>query len=68
MSESPGAIDDRDCIVVTGASRGIGAAIALALAQQGRHVACLSRSGALPAGAGRVRRSVGRAGSACRPT
>jgi NAD(P)-dependent dehydrogenase (short-subunit alcohol dehydrogenase family) len=39
----------RDCIVVTGASRGIGAAIALALAQQGRHVACLSRSGTLPA-------------------
>lgn len=41
----------RECIVVTGASRGIGAAIALELAQQGRHVACLSRSGALPAGA-----------------
>ncbi|MHB1112113.1 MAG: SDR family NAD(P)-dependent oxidoreductase [Acidovorax defluvii] len=40
---------NRDCIVVTGASRGIGAAIALALAQQGHHVACLSRSGALPA-------------------
>jgi NAD(P)-dependent dehydrogenase (short-subunit alcohol dehydrogenase family) len=39
----------RDCIVVTGASRGIGAAIALALARQGRHVACLSRSGAKPA-------------------
>ena len=39
----------RDCIVVTGGSRGIGAAIALALAEQGRHVACLSRSGALPA-------------------
>jgi NAD(P)-dependent dehydrogenase (short-subunit alcohol dehydrogenase family) len=39
----------RDCIVVTGASRGIGAAIALAWAQQGRHVACVSRSGALPA-------------------
>jgi len=39
----------RECIVVTGASRGIGAAIALALAQQGRHVACVSRSGALPA-------------------
>lgn len=38
----------RDCIVVTGASRGIGAAIALALAEQGRHVACVSRSGALP--------------------
>ncbi|MCZ4313948.1 SDR family NAD(P)-dependent oxidoreductase [Comamonadaceae bacterium G21597-S1] len=39
----------RECIVVTGASRGIGAAIALALAQEGRHVACLSRSGAKPA-------------------
>lgn len=38
----------RDCIIVTGASRGIGAAIALALATQGRHVACVSRSGALP--------------------
>lgn len=40
---------NKDCIIVTGASRGIGAAIALALAQQGRHVVCLSRSGALPA-------------------
>jgi len=39
----------RECIVVTGASRGIGAAIANALARQGRHVACVSRSGALPA-------------------
>jgi NAD(P)-dependent dehydrogenase (short-subunit alcohol dehydrogenase family) len=39
----------RECIVVTGASRGIGAAIALALAQEGRTVACVSRSGALPA-------------------
>lgn len=39
----------RSCIVVTGASRGIGAAIARALAQQGHHVACLSRSGTLPA-------------------
>lgn len=38
----------KDCIVVTGASRGIGAAIALELARQGRHVACASRSGALP--------------------
>jgi NAD(P)-dependent dehydrogenase (short-subunit alcohol dehydrogenase family) len=44
-------MNERDCIVVTGASRGIGAAIALALAQQGSHVACMSRSGALPAGA-----------------
>jgi NAD(P)-dependent dehydrogenase (short-subunit alcohol dehydrogenase family) len=39
----------RDCIVVTGASRGIGAAIAFALAEQGHHVACLSRSGSAPA-------------------
>lgn len=36
-------------IVVTGASRGIGAAIAHTLARQGHHVSCLSRSGALPA-------------------
>jgi len=36
------------CIVVTGASRGIGAAIALRLAESGRTVACLSRSGHLP--------------------
>jgi NAD(P)-dependent dehydrogenase (short-subunit alcohol dehydrogenase family) len=37
-----------DGVVVTGASRGIGAAIALALAQLGLRVACVSRSGALP--------------------
>jgi NAD(P)-dependent dehydrogenase (short-subunit alcohol dehydrogenase family) len=36
-------------IIVTGASRGIGAAIAVALANQGYHVACLSRRGELPA-------------------
>jgi len=36
-------------IIVTGASRGIGAAIAAALARQGYTVACLSRKGELPA-------------------
>lgn len=36
------------CVVVTGASRGIGAAIAEALAGAGYTVACLSRSGDLP--------------------
>jgi NAD(P)-dependent dehydrogenase (short-subunit alcohol dehydrogenase family) len=53
MSESSTNADqpERDCIVVTGASRGIGAAIAHALAAQGFHVACLSRSGGAPAGA-----------------
>ena len=35
-------------IIVTGASRGIGAAIALLLAEQGYTVACLSRKGELP--------------------
>lgn len=37
-----------EAIIVTGASRGIGAAIALSLAQQGYTVACLSRKGELP--------------------
>jgi NAD(P)-dependent dehydrogenase (short-subunit alcohol dehydrogenase family) len=41
MTDAPG-------IVVTGTSRGIGAAIAVELARRGRTVACLSRSGALP--------------------
>jgi NAD(P)-dependent dehydrogenase (short-subunit alcohol dehydrogenase family) len=35
-------------IAVTGANRGIGAAIALALARAGYRVACLTRSGGLP--------------------
>ncbi len=38
-------------VVVTGASRGIGAAVALELARRGRRVACLSRSGEPPDGA-----------------
>lgn len=39
-------------IVVTGASRGIGAAIAVALAEEGFDLACLSRSGKAPVGRG----------------
>jgi NAD(P)-dependent dehydrogenase (short-subunit alcohol dehydrogenase family) len=38
----------KGCIIVTGASRGIGAAIALGLAQAGYDVGCLSRSGDTP--------------------
>lgn len=38
-----------ELIVVTGASRGIGAAVALELARRGFTVACLSRSGERPA-------------------
>ena len=41
----------QDIVIVTGASRGIGAAIALRLARAGVLVACLSRSGAIPEGA-----------------
>jgi NAD(P)-dependent dehydrogenase (short-subunit alcohol dehydrogenase family) len=44
MSTSP----KKGCIIVTGASRGIGAAIALGLAQAGYAVGCLSRSGEAP--------------------
>ena len=50
MSDSQDKSRSSDCVIVTGASRGIGAAIALALARQGRQVACVSRSGTLPAG------------------
>lgn len=35
-------------VIVTGASKGIGAATAVALADRGRTVACLSRSGGVP--------------------
>jgi len=42
-------MSQRRCIVVTGASRGIGAGIAQALAEAGFEVGCLSRSGTLPA-------------------
>ena len=40
---------NKGCIIVTGASRGIGAAIAYALSVDGYSVGCLSRSGELPA-------------------
>jgi NAD(P)-dependent dehydrogenase (short-subunit alcohol dehydrogenase family) len=39
---------ERGIVVVTGASRGIGASISLDLARNGFHVACLSRSGEIP--------------------
>ena len=45
-------VADKGMIVVTGASRGIGAAIAEHLALAGYEVACLSRSGCLPVRAG----------------
>jgi len=38
----------KGCVIVTGASRGIGAAIALGLARAGYVVGCLSRSGDAP--------------------
>lgn len=43
-------MDRNGIIVVTGASRGIGAGIAAALVRQGFRVGCLSRKGELPAG------------------
>lgn len=39
-------------IIVTGASKGIGAAVAQTLAERGHAVVCLSRSGGAPAGRG----------------
>jgi len=42
-------MSEKGTIIVTGASRGIGAAIAIALAELGYTVACLSRRGELPA-------------------
>jgi NAD(P)-dependent dehydrogenase (short-subunit alcohol dehydrogenase family) len=41
-------------IIVTGASKGIGAAIALDLSRRGYRPACVSRSGSAPAGTGYV--------------
>ena len=40
--------NDKGVVAVTGANRGIGAAIALALARAGYSVACLTRSGGVP--------------------
>ncbi len=40
--------NEKGCIIVTGASRGIGATIAFGLASAGFDVGCLSRSGELP--------------------
>jgi NAD(P)-dependent dehydrogenase (short-subunit alcohol dehydrogenase family) len=40
--------NSKGCIIVTGASRGIGAAISLGLAKAGYVVGCLSRSGETP--------------------
>ena len=42
----------KGCIAVSGANRGIGAAIALALARAGYRVACLTRGGGVPDTAG----------------
>ena len=41
-------------IIVTGASKGIGAAIAIELDRRGHNVVCLSRSGDAPVGVGLV--------------
>ena len=43
-------MDRNGIIVVTGASRGIGAGIVAALARHGYRIGCLSRRGELPAG------------------
>lgn len=45
-------MSEKGTIVVTGASRGIGASIAVSLAEAGYDVACLSRRGELPQTAG----------------
>ena len=54
-------------VLVTGASRGIGAAIAIELAAAGYVVGCLSRSGGLPAGAAPSDRLVALTADVCDP-
>ncbi len=48
MIQSSSSSSTKGCIIVTGASRGIGATIALGLARAGFEVGCLSRSGDMP--------------------
>jgi len=47
-NSSSSSTPSKGCIIVTGASRGIGATIALGLAQAGFDVGCLSRTGDFP--------------------
>lgn len=49
LTDAPRAVPNDGQIVVTGASQGIGAAIAVELARRGRRIVSLSRSGTVPA-------------------
>jgi NAD(P)-dependent dehydrogenase (short-subunit alcohol dehydrogenase family) len=53
-------MSNKGIIIVTGASRGIGAAIALMLADAGYTIACLSRKGELPSVSGASEASLAR--------